>query len=148
MAAEELELGPIDIIVIGFPPGAPMTGESVPILLDLVDRGIVRVFDARIVRKNEDGTFSHFDPAEVDVDRAGDFVAFKGASTGLIGDEDIEEVANNLEPGSVAVMIVYENRWAEQFATSIRRNGGYLIASDRITVQDLLDALEAAEAAS
>ena len=148
MATEELELGPIDVIVIGFPPGAPMTGESVPILLDLVDRGIVRVFDARMVRKNEDGTFSHFDFADLDPERAGDFVAFAGATTGLFGDEDIAAVADQLEPGTVAVMIIYENRWAEKFATSIRRNGGVLLASERITVQDLVDALDAAEAAS
>ena len=45
-------------------------------------------------------------------------------------------------------MIVYENRWAAPFAAAVRRNGGVLIDNQRIPVQDLIDALDAAEAAS
>ena len=145
---QELELGPIDVIVIGFPPGAPMTGEAVPILLDLVERGIVRVFDALFVQKEEDGTFSGFDVANLDEDTVGDLSVFAGASTGLIADSDIAIAAAELEPGSAAVMIVYENRWAAPFAAAVRRNGGSLIANERITLQDLIDALDAAEAAA
>ena len=148
MEASEEELGPIDIVVIGYPPGAPLTGEAVPIVLDLVDRGIIRVFDARFVVKNEDGTFSGFDLADLDQDTAGDLTAFAGASTGLLGDDDVGLIAAELEPGAAAVMIVYENRWAARFATAVRRNGGVLIASQRISVQDLIDALDAVEAAA
>ncbi|MBV8711886.1 MAG: hypothetical protein JOY56_08905 [Solirubrobacterales bacterium] len=90
MEASEEDLGPIDVVVIGYPPGAPLTGEAVPIVLDLVDRGIIRVFDARFVVKNEDGTFSGFDLADLDQDTAGDLTAFAGASTGLLGDDDVE----------------------------------------------------------
>ena len=61
------ELGPIDIIVIGYPVGAPMTGEAMPIFLDLVDRGIIRVLDALFVLKAEDGTVSGFDANDLDV---------------------------------------------------------------------------------
>jgi hypothetical protein len=99
MEANELELGPIDVVVIGYPPGSPMTGEAVPLLLDLVDRRIIRVLDARFVRKEEDGTFSGFDIADLDEDSAGHFVAFTGASSGLLGDEDVELVAHEMEPG-------------------------------------------------
>jgi len=148
MDENEVELGPIDIVVIGYPPGAPMTGEAVPILLDLVDRGIVRVLDALFVIKEEDGTFSGVDLANLDAESAGDLAVFAGASTGLIGDEDIALVAAELEPGSAAVTIVYENRWAAPFAAAVRRNGGRLIASERVSTQDLIDALDAAEAAA
>jgi len=148
MEGTEEELGPIDVVVIGFPPGAPMTGESVPIFLDLVDRGIIRVFDVRFVMKNADGTFSGFDLADLDQDTVGDLTAFSGASTGLLSDDDVGLAAAELEPGSAAVMIVYENRWAAPFAAAVRRNGGVLIASERIGVQDLIDALDAAEAAA
>ncbi len=140
------ELGPIDIVVIGFAPGAPMTGESVPILVDLVDKGIVRVLDVLFVIKNDDGTFSGVDASGLG-EAAGDFALFDGATTGLIGDEDVAAAAEALEPGSVAVVLVYENRWAAPFATAVRRNGGVLLAYDRVPVQDLLDALDAAEAA-
>ena len=148
MEASEEELGPIDVVVIGFPPGAPMTGEAVPIFLDLVDRGIIRVFDVRFVIKNEDGSFSGFDLADLDQDTVGDLTVFAGASTGLLSDNDVSLAAAEIEPGTAAVMIVYENRWAAPFATAVRRNGGVLIASERIGVQDLIDALEAAEAAA
>lgn len=139
-------LGPIDIVVIGYPPGAPMKGDAVPIFLDLVDRGIVRVFDALFVRKNEDGTVSGLDFSELDEDTAGDLTEFNGATTGMLGNDDAEAVAAELEPGSGAAIIVYENRWAAPFAAAVRRNGGRLIASERISAQDLIDALDAAEA--
>jgi uncharacterized membrane protein len=148
MDDNEEEIGPIDIVVIGYPPGAPMTGEAVPIMLDLVDRGIVRVLDALFVVKEEDGTFSGVDLANLDANTAGDLTVFAGASSGLISDDDVAKVAAEMEPGSAAMTIIYENRWAAPFAAAVRRNGGRLIASDRISTQDLIDALDAAEAAA
>ena len=148
MDENELELGPIDIVVIGYPPGAPMTGEAVPIMLELVDRGIVRVLDALFVTKEEDGTFSGVDLANLDADSAGDLTVFAGASTGLISESDTALIAAEMEPGSAALTIVYENRGAGPFAAAVRRNGGRLIASERVSTQDLIDALDAAEAAA
>ena len=148
MDGTEQELGPIDVVVIGYPAGAPMTGEAVPIFLGLVDRGIIRVLDARFVRKDDDGTFSGFDLADLDEDAVGDLTVFAGASTGLLDDDDVAVTAAEIEPGSAAVMIVYENRWAAPFVAAVRRNGGVLVANQRIGVQELIDALDAAEAAA
>ena len=148
MEAHDEELGPVDIVVIGYPADAPMTGDAVPLLLDLVDRGIIRVLDVLFVIKNEDGTFSGFEAKNLDSDSVGDLVAFEGASSGLLGDDDAETAAEAIEPGSAAVMIVYENRWAAPFVAAVRRNGGVPLAFERIPVQDLIDSLDAAEAAS
>lgn len=148
MEAHEEELGPIDVLVIGYPEGAPMSGDAVPILLDLVNRGIVRILDALIVRKEADGSFASYDPADVDVDTVGDLSAFAGAATGLLSGDDVALVAAEMEPSSAAVMLVYENHWAAPFAAAVRRNGGVLIADERIHVQDLIDALDAAESAA
>ena len=148
MAADELGPGPVDVLVIGYPPGAPATGEAIPILLDLVDRGIVRVLDALFVRKEADGTFSGFDIADLDADTAGDLTVFAGATSGLLDDDDVAATAAEIEPGSAAVMIVYENKWAAHFIAAVRRNGGELIAQQRIGVQQVIDALDAAEAAA
>ena len=145
MEAHE-ELGPIDIVVIAFPAGAPMTGEAVPILLDLVERGIIRVLDVLFVMENEDGTFSGFEATDLESDRIGEFREFAGASTGLLGDDDVATAAEAIEPGSAAVMIVYENRWAAPFAAAVRRNGGVLVDNQRIPAQDVIDALDAVEA--
>jgi hypothetical protein len=147
MSTDELdELGPIDVVVIGFPPDAPMTGEAAPILVDLVDRGIIRVLDVVFVTKGEDGAVAGFTINGIEKDRIGDFALFEGATSGLLGDDDTAAVADAMEPGESAVVIVYENRWVGPFAAAVRRNGGQLIASQRIPVQDLLDALEGAEA--
>ena len=148
MEAHDEELGPIDIVVIAYPAGAPMTGDAVPLLLDLIDRGIIRVLDAMFVIKEEDGTFSGFQATDLSNDSVGDFVAFEGASSGLLGDEDVATAADAIEPGSAAVMIVYENRWAGPFAAAVRRNGGRLVGFQRIPMQELIASLEAAEAAA
>jgi hypothetical protein len=146
MGTEQLdELGPIDVVVIGFPADAPMTGEAAPILVDLVDRGIIRVLDILFVTKGQDGAVAGFTIDGIDKDRIGDFTVFEGASSGLLGDEDVEGAAAAMEPGESAVVIVYENSWAGPFAAAVRRNGGQLIATQRIPTQELIAALEAIE---
>jgi hypothetical protein len=148
MEAHVEELGPVDIVVIAYPAGSPMTGEAVPILLDLVDRGIIRVLDVMFVIKEEDGTYSGFEATGLDDKGLGDFAAFEGASSGLLGDEDVATAGDGIEPGSAGVILVYENRWAAPFAAAVRRNGGTLVDFQRVPVEDLIASLEAAEAAA
>lgn len=143
----EDELGPIDVVVIGYPADAPMTGEAVPLLLDLVDRGIVRVLDVLFIMQGEDGTFTGFQAQDIQPDSIGDLTVFEGASSGLLGEEDVATVSETLEPGTAAVMIMYENRWAAPFAAAVRRNGGVLLDNQRIPHEDVLAALESAESA-
>jgi hypothetical protein len=140
------ELGPIDIVVIAYPADAPMTGEAVPIVMDLIERGIIRVLDVLFVMQNEDGKFSGFEARDLEADRIGDLKVFEGATSGLLGEEDVATASEALEPGSAAVMIVYENRWAAPFVAAVRRNGGVVIDNQRIPVQDVIDALDAVEA--
>lgn len=139
-------LGPIDVAVIAYPAGAPMTGEAVPLLLDLVERGIIRVLDVMFVTKADDGTFAGFDARNLDDKGVGDFTIFEGASSGLLDESDVAQAADAIEPGAAAVMLVYENRWAAPFIAAVRRNGGVPIAFERIAVQDLIDALDATDA--
>jgi len=140
------ELGPIDVVVIGYPAGAPLTGEAGSEMMDLVDRGVIRVLDALFVQKDEDGTFSGFDAHNLEAGSVGDFTVFEGASSGLLGDDDVATAADALEPGTAAAMILYENRWAAPFAAAVRRNGGELIDNQRIPHESVLAALDAAEA--
>ena len=148
MEAQPEELGPIDIVVIGYPADAPMTGDAVPLLLDLVERGIIRVLDVLFVMEGDDGSYAGFQARDLDDKSVGDFKFFEGASTGMLGDEDVATAAEAVEPGSAAVLIVYENRWAAPFAAAVRRNGGRLLENQRIHTQELLAALDAAEAAA
>jgi Family of unknown function (DUF6325) len=148
MEAHAEELGPVDIVVFGYPAGAPMTGEAVPILLDLVDRGIIRVLDAMFVIKENDGTYSGFEATDLDSKGVGDLAVFEGASSGLLGDDDVATAADAIEPGTAAVMLIFENRWAAPFAAAVRRNGGTVVDFQRIPAQDLIASLEAAESAA
>lgn len=137
------EVGPIDYIVVEWPDRQP-TGEAVPHLIDLVDRGLIRIIDLAFIRKDEDGAVSRLELGEVEHDVM-EFAVFEGASSGILSDEDTAEAAAALEPGSSAALLVYENRWAAPFASALRRSGAQLVASGRIPVQAILAALDAAE---
>ncbi|MEU4169900.1 DUF6325 family protein [Streptomyces sp. NPDC026665] len=138
-------MGPIDYIVVEFP-GNRMTGEGLPILVDLVDRGIIRILDLLFVRKDEDGSVVGMEVADFDGDGALDLAVFEGVSSGLLGEDDIEEAGKALEPGNSAGILVYENLWAAPFAAALRRGGAQMVASGRIPVPAVLAALEEADA--
>lgn len=146
MSEDELdELGPIDYILVEWPDRQP-NGEIAPHLLDLVERGLIRILDIALMVKDEDGV-----AAAVEIEDLGgaaeQLKVFEGAASGLLDDDDLGEAATALEPGTSAALMVYENVWAAPFASAVRRSGGQLVASGRIPVQAVLAALDAAEAA-
>jgi len=145
VSAEELEeMGPIDYIVLEWP-GTQPQGEAAPLIIDLVDRGIIRILDVALMAKDEDGTVGAMDFGALN-GGSGGFDAFEGAATGILGQDDLEEAAAALAPGSAAAVLVWENRWAAPVAVALRKSGGQLIASGRIPVQAILAALDALEA--
>lgn len=145
---DELEtMGPIDYIVVEFP-GNRMTGEAFPLLVDLVDRGLIRIIDLVFIRKDADGSVTALDISDIDRDGSLDLAVFQGASSGLLGSDDLEEAAKALEPNSSAGVLVYENLWAAPFASALRRGGAQLVAGGRIPVQAILAALDATEPVS
>ena len=146
MSSVELELGPVDIVVIGFPSDAPRTGEAIPIFVDLVERGVIRVLDVLVVQKDSEGTVSGLAIADLDADEYPDLVVFEGARSGMLGDEDAATAGDGLEPGEAAVLICFENTWAAPFVTAVRRNGGHVLAFQRVPAEDLLDAFAALDA--
>ncbi|MER5461064.1 DUF6325 family protein [Streptomyces sp. NPDC002668] len=137
------EMGPVDYLVVEFP-GNRMTGEGFPLLVDLVDRGIIRILDLVFVRKDSDGSVSALELKEFGDEL--DLTVFEGASSGLLGQDDLDEAGTALEPGSSAGILVYENLWAAPFARAMRRSGAQLVTSGRIPVQALLASLDAVEA--
>jgi hypothetical protein len=139
-------LGPINVLVVAYPPGAPMTGDAAPLLVDLVDRGIIRILDLAFVRKGEDGTVTTLTQVDLDRMKILEAALFEGASSGLLGADDIADAASAMDPGTAAGILVYENVWATPFATALRRAGGQLVASGHIPVQALVAALDALEA--
>jgi len=144
MGTDELEeMGPIDYVLVEWP-GRQPSGEAVPHLVDLVERGIIRVLDLAFIAKDEDGSVAGLEITDLG-DQVEELKVFEGASSGLISDEDVAEAADALEPGTSAALLVYENSWAGPFAAAVRRSGGQLVANGRIPVQAFLAALDAVE---
>ena len=137
-----LEMGPIDYIVLEWP-GRQPKGDAVPLIIDLVERGIIRVLDIALMVKGDDGSVAAVDLGDLDEDSG--FGVFDGATTGLITQEDLEEAATALNPGTSAAVLVWENVWAAPVAVALRRSGGQLVASGRIEIQAVLAALELIE---
>jgi hypothetical protein len=141
---ESVEMGPIDYLLVEWP-GRQPNGEAAPYLVDLVERGLIRILDLTFITKGEDGSVAGLELADLG-DGAAELSVFEGASSGLLSDDDVNEAAAALEPGTSAALLVYENSWAGPFAAAVRRSGGQLVASGRIPAEDILAALDATEA--
>jgi hypothetical protein len=138
------EIGPVDYLVVEFP-GNKMTGEGLPILVDLHDRGIIRILDLVFVRKDLDGSISGLAIADLDADGELDVAIFEGVRSGLIGEDDVHEASHALEPGNSAGILLYANTWAAPFAAALLRGGAQVVASGRIPAEDLVAALDSAD---
>jgi Family of unknown function (DUF6325) len=137
------EMGPIDYVVIEWSGRRQPDGQAAPLIMDLVDRGIIRVLDVAFIVKGEDGTVAAVEASDLE-----GFDEFDGASSGLLGEDELKDAANVLEPGASAAVLVWENRWIAPVAVALRRSGGQLVASGRIPIQAILASLDAMEAES
>jgi hypothetical protein len=144
MPEDTNELGPISYLIVEFP-GNRMTGDGLNALVDLVDRGVVRVLDLLFVTRDEDGTTRAIELQDIDSDGELDIATFEGVSSGLMDDSDLADAASVIQPGSSAGVLIFENRWATPFTQALRRGGAELVAAGYIP-QDAIEAsLEATE---
>jgi hypothetical protein len=137
-------LGPVSYLIVEFP-GNKMTGEGLPILVDLVDQGIIRILDLLFVMRTEDGALTAVALADLDADGELDLAIFEGATSGLIDDSDLADAASVIEPGSSAAILLFENRWAASFTQALRRGGAELVAAGYVPLDALEASLDATE---
>jgi hypothetical protein len=143
------EMGPIDWLLIEF--DRPLTGRAAAPLLDLVERGLIRILDIMFIRKLSDGSVQAIEISDFPGDEAVHIDVFDGLATGILGEEDLTAAGEALEVDTRAIMLVFENTWAAPFAVAVREAGGFLVDQGRIPVQSIvaaleeLDALEAAD---
>jgi len=144
--ADDVQVGPIDFILVEWPADHQPNGEAMPHLIDLVDRGVIRILDLAFIRKEMDGTIVRLEIADFGDDEG--IMVFEGVSSGVIGDDDVDEASGALEPGATAALLVYENTWAAPFATALRKAGAQLVATGRIPTNALISALDELESAN
>jgi hypothetical protein len=139
------DLGPVDYLIIEFPAGQQnFTGEGADELLRLHDAGIIRIMDLLILAKDADGSVEAMELS--DLDDLGELRRLEAELAQTLAEEDVENLAAAMDPGSVAGVLVYENVWAAPFASAMRRAGGELIANGRIPIQAIIAAVEADDA--
>ncbi len=137
------ELGPVDYLVVEFPPGrSTFTGEMAAELSRLSHEGLIRVLDLLVMQKSGDGTVEGF---EVDADGLGGMRSLEADLAGVLAAQDVEDLAVAMQPGSVAGVVVWENLWATPFSFAARSAGGQIIAGGRIPIQAIAASLEADE---
>jgi Family of unknown function (DUF6325) len=146
MLAEEQTMGPISYLIVEFP-GSKMTGEGFRTLVDLVDRGVIRVLDLRFLTKSADGSVQALELSDIDRDGQFDLSVFEGASAGLMDASDFADAASVIEPGSSAGILIFENRWATPFVNALRRGQAELVAAGYIPIESVLESLDATEPA-
>jgi hypothetical protein len=144
--ADDDALGPISYLIVEFP-GSRMTGEGLPILVDLVEQGLIRILDLLFAMRDEDGSLRTVELQDLDLDGQIDVAIFEGASSGLLDESDLADAASVIEPGSSAAILLFENRWARSFTQALRRGGAELVAAGYIPLDALAASLDAAEAA-
>jgi hypothetical protein len=137
-------MGPISYLIVEFP-GSKMTGEGFPILLDLVDRGVIRILDLRFVRRAMDGSIRAVELRDIDRDGQFDLAKFEGASSALLDDTDIADARSVIEPGSSAGILIFENRWATPFTQALRRGDAELVAAGYIPQDTIAASLDATD---
>ena len=141
------ELGPVDYLIVEFPAGAQnFTGEGAAELLRLHDAGIIRIMDLLILQKGEDGTVMAQELG--DLNELGELARLETELVQTLAEEDVDNLAAAMDPGSIAGVLVYENLWAAPFASAMRRAGGQLIANGRIPIQAIIAADRGGRSAS
>jgi Family of unknown function (DUF6325) len=138
------ELGPIDFLAIEFP-GGRLTAAGFEQLLSLADQGVVDILDMEFITKDTGGKSKKIDVWEFAAPSGVDLSTWAGASSGLLDDSDVEQISAAMQPGSVAVVVIYENRWVLGMVDAWRRDGARLIASGGVSADDVVAALDATE---
>ena len=148
MSDADVELGPVDYLVVAFPAGqADFSGEMASELAALMESNTVRALDLLLLTKDVDGSLQASELRDADDSEVGQLRAAEADLAVLLAESDVDEIGRVLEPGSAAAVLVWENTWAAPFGSAVRRSGGQLVTSGRIPTQAILAAIDADRAA-
>ena len=142
--SDDDELGPVDFLAKEFP-GGRLTAPGFERLLSLADQGVIEILDMEFITKDAGGRSQKVDVWEFAAPGGVDLSAWAGASSGLLDDSDVGEISAAMQPGSAAVVVIYENRWVLGLVDAWRREGARLIADGGLSADDIVAALDATE---
>jgi uncharacterized membrane protein len=131
-------LGPVELLFVEFP-GNQFTGEIIPELTQLVEQGTIRVIDLVFVAKDADGNSVGIALEDLPGDAKNAFSKLVTELAELIAEEDVDDLAEGLEPNSSAAILLFEHTWAIPFRDAIVGSGGRLIARLPITEEALAE---------
>jgi uncharacterized membrane protein len=125
-------IGPVEYMVVGFP-GNRFTGDIAPALAELVDAGTIRIIDLAIVTKDADGDVAALEVSDADSDFGRALSKLAGNMTpGIVNEDDLMAVGEELEPNSTAALLVWEDVWATKVRDAIVASGGELWDLERV----------------
>jgi uncharacterized membrane protein len=125
-----MEVGPVDVYIIGFP-GNKFTGRIAPAILELVENGTIRILDLLFVSKDAEGVTTVIQAEDLDEEGAG-FLEIDVTEPGALGEEDAEEVSDDLPANSSALLVAFENLWAAKLVDALQEADAVVIDSIRI----------------
>lgn len=138
-------VGPVDVVVIGFPT-ADFDGSVAAAIADVVQSGTARLLDLILVSRTADGELIYLEVEDADERGIGELTLVTCDAPGLLAEDDVTAVAEALLPGTSAAMIAWENTWAIKAVQAIAAKGGFLIAQERISAVDVAAAFEEIDA--
>jgi uncharacterized membrane protein len=157
-------VGPIQLIVIGYPPEAQFRGETLRALSEVRGRGVIRIIDALFVRKDAEGRINaSMRESDLSLAERQKLGAIVGGLFGLVlgGDEesealgatqaahaiadnafgfgvgDLQKVKDEIPPGSAALLLLIEHQWALDLKAAVRGSGGRPVIQGFLTPEAL-----------
>jgi hypothetical protein len=132
--------GPIDYLVLEFE-NEKLKGEIIPTLVELIENKTIRVIDLVLIQKNNDGTHEVVELQELDSETLAVYDPLQAEVTGLIQVEDIDAIAGQMDNGTTAAALLFENLWAIKFKEAVLRADGKLLEQVRLRHEDVEEAL-------
>lgn len=123
------EYGPVEIYVVEFPGEKPDRG-VLDSVLEATRGGAVRLLDMVIASSRADGSLCILEVT--DESDAHGLGAVDLLLPGLLGEDDIADVIENLATGTSVVMVALELAWATRLAEGLANANAKVVRSERI----------------
>jgi len=131
-----MSMGSLEYMVVAFD-GNHFTGEILPELRSLRERGIIQVVDLLFIQKDRDGNLTVREVSDLSLEEAKPYGPLAGDLHDLISQTDIEDIARNMPNNCSAAIALFEHIWAAHLKETIARAQGQIIDGGLIPAADV-----------